>query len=410
MASLRPAAWTWPQVLLAGLTLAVLVGVVVALSTSVAAFGVYNPAWDGASDLDALAEETGAESRIALNTTAYDDVDPNRTIAVILAPDTSYSEPQQARLREFVADGGTLVIAEDVGPVGNELAAAVGADTRFDGRPVRDDRHYYRSPAFPTATNVTDAPETEGVEQVTLNHGTTLHANETDENTTVLVRTSSFAYLDTNRNAQLDDEESLASRPVVVREHVGNGTVIAISDPSLFINAMLERPGNRQFARNLFAAHEQVLLDQSGHGQQPPLSVALLTLRETPPMQVLLGLGGIGTVLVWSRRPGSVRRLSTLWVANSSIARWRTGSRRLHRVWNRLRRVDHADIARETGDAETVGATELIADPVDGHIDADALAAYLRQEHPEWDDRRIQRVITGVLARRREVADDDRSG
>jgi hypothetical protein len=175
---------------------------------------------------------------------------------------------------------------------------------------------------------------------------------------------------------------------------------------------MLEQPGNRQFARNLFAAHERVLLDQSGHGQQPPLSVALLTLRETPPLQVLLGLVGIGTVFVWSRRPGPVRRLSTLWAANSSIARWRTGSRRLHRVWNRLRRADHADIARETtsSDAETVGETELFADPADGHIDGDALAAYLQQEHPEWDDQRIQRVIPGVLARRREEADDDRSG
>lgn len=133
MAPLRSRDWIWPQVLLAGVTLAVLVGIVVALSTSAAAFGVYNPGWEGASDLANLAEETGADTQIALDATAYENVgsdsasgvDADRTIAVVLSPDEPYSEPDRARLRGFVADGGTLVVAEDVGPVGNGLLAAV---------------------------------------------------------------------------------------------------------------------------------------------------------------------------------------------------------------------------------------------------------------------------------------------
>lgn len=372
MSTILPDEWSWPQLLLWGLALAVLVGIVIALSTSTAAFGAYNPGWDGASGLSDLADDADTDTRIALNTTVYARATPNRTIAVILSPDDPYGETDRARLRAFVADGGTLVVAEDVGPVGNTLLAAVGAETRFDGRPVRDERHHYRSPAFPTATNVSDAPETEGVEQVTLNHGTTLRTDASDNDTRVLVRTSGFAYLDANRNEQLDDAESLAPRPVVVSERIGNGTVIAISDPSLFINAMLDRPGNRRLVRNLFGTHERAVLDYSGHGEQPPLSVALLALRGSLPLQAVLGALGIGTVLVWSRRPEQLRRPV---------------------VWLRKRRANGPAGERD-----------------DGLVDVDTLAAYLRREHPDWDERRVRRVITGVLARRRERGDDDRSG
>jgi hypothetical protein len=107
---------------------------------------------------------------------------------------------------------------------------------------------------------------------------------------------------------------------------------------------MLERPGNRQFVRNLAAdapatsnstgngtvattgvtgdegpaldgvvtatptptptstAGERVLLDYSHAGGQPPLAVALLILRDVPLLQALLGGAGIGAVLAWAGR------------------------------------------------------------------------------------------------------------
>jgi hypothetical protein len=384
MDAFRPTEWTWPQRLLVGLALAVTLGAVFALSTSAAAFGVYNPAWDGASGLTDLADETDADAQIAVNTTAYERARPNETVAVILSPNERYSATDRRRVYRFVDAGGTLVVAEDVGPVGNSLLAALGADTRFDGQPVRDERNYYRSPAFPTASNVSDAPETEGVKQLTLNHGTALRANPAAEDTDVLVRTSPYAYLDANRNEQLDDDETLAPRPVVVRERVGNGTVIVVSDPSVFINAMLERPGNRRFARNLLDAHDRVLLDYSRHGQQPPLSMALLALRGTPLLQGLVGLLGVGAVLAWSRRPEQVRQL-------------------LDRTRRQVAAIAGTDRTSER-------STRSPIDVETGHLDPDALATYLRRQHPDWDERRVQRVITGVLARRREGGDDDRSG
>lgn len=361
-----------PRAVLAALTVAVVLAVVVAASTTSAAFGVYNAAWDGAAGLDDVAGEAGVDARVVLDADAYptDPATANGTVAVVLAPESAYAPAEVDRLDRFVAAGGTLVVAEDFGAGGNDLLAALGTATRFDGRLVRDEREPYRSPAMPLATGVADAPLTRGVDRLTLNHGTVLRVpngsatggrtdagtgNASDDATApvrVLVRTSPYAYLDGDRDGELDDDESLAARPVVAVERVGDGRVVAVSDPSLFINAMLERPGNRQFVRNLAAdapvtdngtgtgtgtgsgaatgatsdegpardgvvtasptptptstAGERVLLDYSHAGGQPPLAVALLVVRDAPLLQALLGGAGIGAVIAWAGR-GALR-------------------------------------------------------------------------------------------------------
>ena len=52
-----------------------------------------------------------------------------------------------------------------------------------------------------------------------------------------------------------------------------------MSDPSIAINAMLEREGNRAFVRSLFGGHESVILDYSHATGFPPLALAVLLLR-----------------------------------------------------------------------------------------------------------------------------------
>ncbi|SFK65091.1 protein of unknown function [Halogranum rubrum] len=295
----------YPRLLLVSLIGVVALAIIVAASTSTAAFGVYNSAWDGASGLQAEADAVGTESEIALNTTAYETADANRTVAVVLSPETRYNATDTQRVQQFVESGGTLVVAEDYGTHSNDLLATVGASASVTGQPLRDERNSYRSPAMPIATNVTNDSLTANVSQLTINHGTVVEPNGAD----VLVRSSEFSYLDANRNEQLDDSESLQQYPVVTTESVGDGRVVVVSDPSLFINAMLERPGNQQFTQNLFGAHERVLLDYSHAGKQPPLAVGLLTVRESPLLQVLLGALGLGAIIVWLRPPQRVRHL-----------------------------------------------------------------------------------------------------
>lgn len=341
----------YPQALLAGVGVVVLVAVLIAASTSTAAFGVYNPAWDGAGQLTDVAESNGAEASVTLNASEYGTVEPDQTVAVVLSPERSYGRDAEP-LREFVDDGGTLVVAEDFGPHGNELLESVGASARFDGRLVRDEQNHGRSPALPVATNVTAAETTAnltgGVEQLTLNYGTVVRPN----NATVLVGTSEIAYLDENRNGTVDDGERLDSYPVVTIEAVGDGRVIAISDPSIFINVMLERPGNRQFAENLLA-RETVLLDYSHAGSQPPLTVTLLQVRNTPVLQ-----GGVVAL---------------------AVAAILGGRRFLNRP--------APDATRYTPDPERI-------------------ATYLEQERG-WDADRVERVTTTVWGRPAERDDNE---
>lgn len=358
-----PGDWSYPQLLLGSLLLTVIVTGLVAASTSSTAFGAYNPAWDGAAELREEAEAVDSEMTMARNTTAYAEADANGTIAVVLAPDRSYDERDVSRIRSFLDDGGTLVVAEDYRRPGNALLADIDTESRIDGAPLRDEREYYRAPALPVATNVTESNATAGVDQLTLNHGSVVRTNASDENVTVLVRSSEFAYRDVNGNEELDDSESMERYPVVVRERVGDGTVYVVSDPSVFINAMLDRPDNRQFARNLFGAHERVLLDLSHQSNQPPLAMGLLVLRDTPVLQALLGLLGVVAVLGFPN-------------LRDGLSRWRERRGR---------------------------------DPFDdaGHVDPEVLTAYLERTHPDWDERRVRRVMTGIFDRHHDEEDDD---
>lgn len=349
----------YPRALLSVLAMVVLVGIVIAASTSGTAFGVYNARWDGASELRRTAEGTGADATLLRNASRYRTLDASGSVALILSPDSSYSQSQRAALRRFVREGGTLVVAEDVGPHGNHLLRAVGAIARFDGGLLRDEQHNFRTPAMPVATNVPgEGPLTENVSQLTLNRGTVVEPG----NATVLVRSSGFAYVDRNDDGAPDDSETLRRWPVVTVESVGDGRVVAVADPSLFINVMLDQPANRRFARTLFGSGQRVYLDYSHTADIPVLQAVLLTVRRTPVLQVFAGLGALAVLAAGQRGV-------------------------LAGAWQRIRTEARSE--RQPGPA--------VASPAD-------LAAYLRERHPDWDDERVRRVAGAAMA------DDDSPG
>lgn len=295
----------YPQMLLIGMVLVTLTALVVAASTSTAAFGIFNPGWDGAAELTTLAEEAETEPMIVRNVSAYRTADPNGTVALVLSPAEAYRDGEVRAMRSFVVAGGTLVVAEDFGPHSNLILDQLGADARVDGRLLLDERSYYRAPSLLTAGNVTNHPLTAGVEQLTFNHGTAVVPGDAS----VLIRTSPFAYLDTNRNNQLDQDEALGSYPVVTVESIEQGRLVVVGDPSIVINAMIERPGNRAFVHNVLASHDRVMLDYSHARTLPPLAVALLVINEEPAIQLVLGLGGL-LVLGWiAMDPAVIDRL-----------------------------------------------------------------------------------------------------
>lgn len=318
-----------PRLLLWGLTVALAVTLVVAGTTSTAAFGAYNPGWEGTGEARRLAEGGGASVTVAEDAAAYERLAPRESVAVVLAPDRRYDDADVDRLRSYVASGGTLVVAGDVGPTTNALLADLGAASRLDGRPLRDAARNYRSAALPVATvvpaNRADAsagsPDGEPAlatlpeagTNVTLNHGTAVRPGP---QATTVIETSPYAYLDGNEDGELDGAERPGPRAVGVVEPLGDGRVVVLGDPSVFIDVMLDRPGNAATVRGLTSAAtgppgsdggataDSVLFDASHTTAPPPAIRARDALRGSPLAQVLVGGGLVAlTGLLARRRP-----------------------------------------------------------------------------------------------------------
>ena len=344
----------WPRVLLLALAGTLFVSVVFFASTSSAAFDPFHSGWDGTSEFrQQLSDEQGMTVTYPTDTTHYDEVEADGTVAFVIAPDKSYDEADADRVRRFVEAGGTLVVLENFEPAGNQLLADVGATASVDGRLVRDELHHDRAPTMPVVTGVENHTATTGVEQLTLNYGSVVEPG----NATVLVRTSEFAYLLESEEAELEDDTELAAYPVATAEAVGDGTVVVVSDPSIVTNVMLERPDNAAFLAGLYAGTEQVLVDRSHTASPPPLTQAVLVFRGSSLLQVVVGMFGVVAVALLADR--------------------------------RLRPARHLSRALATGRGEQPASEH----PPSALSDAERLA-YLRQRYPEWEEDRLQRVIT----------------
>ncbi|WP_247009729.1 DUF4350 domain-containing protein [Halorientalis litorea] len=334
------------------------VTLVYAASTSGAAFSAYNAGWDGGSELRSQADALDRDLTVARDTQAYDAVPASGTVAFVLAPSGNYTGDDVAAIRSFVGAGGTLLVADDASSptAGNRLLAALGVSPRFENATLRDERYNYRSPAMPVAREVADRPLTDGMDELTLNYGTAVRP----ANASVLVSSSGYAYLDRNGNGSVDSNETLGEYPVAVSETLGDGRVVAVSDPSVFINTMLERPGNERFLRNLVAGHQRVVIDTSHAETLPPLVAGLLTLRTSPLLQVTVGGVALLLLVAWGRSPAG-------WVS-------------------RLR----ANLLEDEG----------VPDGTLAEASATDLAAHLRDRHPDWDEERVQRVVEAAMVER----------
>lgn len=327
------------------LTLAVLVALSLlgAGATSSASFGAFNPSWDGATALREEASTMDVRSEIIGDTSELGEFEADGTLVVILSPDRAYSADEVARLSDFLDAGGTVLVAEDYGGNTNPLLSRLGASARINGTPLRDGRNNFRSAAFPVANSVSNHSLVDNVSGLTLNHGTVVRP----DGATVLINSSSFSYLDGNGNEELDADESIRPYPVATVEPVGGGRVIVVSDPSVFINAMIERRGNAAFLDRVISGHERVVIDASHTADIPVLVRLTMILQESAAVQFLVGLAGLALVVAASR--------------------WRI-------------------VAARIEDRFGSGSNEPV------RLSAGEIESAIEARHPDWDPARVRRV------------------
>ncbi|ARS91776.1 hypothetical protein B1756_09565 [Natrarchaeobaculum aegyptiacum] len=371
----------WTRLLTYGLAGAVLITLLVGATTSTVAFGLFNPAWDGATDLRGqLDSAPGAEPVVVRETGSYGDHSPTETTAFVVAPEEPYDRAAMDDVAAFVEAGGTLVVMDD-GTAGNRLLEGVGADARFDGRVVRDEREYDQGPQMPVVTAVADDALVATVDEVTLNRGTAIetgddegsaewNASGTDDEATVLLGTSEYASLSPTGSDREPASVAPPSGPypVATVESVGDGRVVAVGDPSIAINVMVDRSDNEAFLHAL-AGDGTVLFDRSHGGDLPPLSSAALTIRESPSLQALVGFGAIFGVVAATSRRG--RRVVT---------------------GVRSRCLTLVAILAATTASDTRPSSASAGDDR-SRLSPAAQARYLRSNHPEWDEELIEGTI-----------------
>ncbi len=261
----------------------------VAFYPSVQSFMAGNLYWNGVSGF------AGRFNASVSSAPTQKGIDPADHV-IIVVPYTPYDDIDLGQIVDFVNGGGTLVVMDDFG-YGNQVVRALGLTMEFAGTPLLDPYINYLNQFFPVITDFAPGLKSAGVSEVVLNHATALSFTVNDTSPyEILARSSDMSFKDANGNGIWDKGEPRGPFPVAARTSVGNGTVIAVSDPSILINSMAGMRDNENFAAQLVSGsgrQVQVTLDTS-HLPKSPLDSAKdiwAAVRErllTPSIQVLL--------------------------------------------------------------------------------------------------------------------------
>lgn len=241
--------------------------------TTNADFSVYNPGWNGCSDLAVktnqmdkftqnLKLENGESMQVTQKGLTSYSLSANDTSLVILGPKQRFTESESDYVHDFMKKGGIVVLSDDFGRA-NTLLDDLNTSSRFIGEPVLD-LSFEKKPDFGVAFNVRDSEITQNVSYVLLNKPTGIVP---DKNSTSYMNTSEASWVDRNNNGVHDPGESRRNIPLLTMEDYGEGELILVSDPSIFINSMRDELDNIILTNNILnyttAGRENVVFDES---------------------------------------------------------------------------------------------------------------------------------------------------
>lgn len=203
----------------------------IAFYPSIGDFLPGNPYWNG---LSALKERF---KPITLSQTeeieGYDAL--NHTL-MIIGPDEPFTPKEVEAIENFLSLGGLLIVADDFGSA-NTLLSGLNLPIRVNGGLMLDPLYKWKALNLPRITDFRD--EYEGL-SVDMNNPSIL---EIGDGARPLARSSYYSFIDENLNGVYDEGEPVGPFPVMAEFRFGEGRVIALSDPSIFINAMFDRGG-----------------------------------------------------------------------------------------------------------------------------------------------------------------------
>ncbi len=330
-------------------------------------FSVYNTRWNGASGLGSEVGNAG-DVALAFSWQGTDeglqmvhhsflafDVDPARSSIVILGPDRSPSAAEIAWLKDFLEQGGRLLLADDFGK-GQEFLSGLGIGTEIMGRRLLD-LAYLKRPEFIVARDFEDHATTLGLNEVVLNHASAIDVGPGGR---VLARTTRSSWLDIIEDGLPSLAEPLGPWPWLVEERLGAGTILILGDPSALTNGNSGLANNalfiRQLAAWLAADGRTVLIDES-HRQYPdPVRLRASLVGDVSPVAQAVGASA-ALLFVAAYATGLLERFGQLLAGRSKaiIARLFPG--------------------------EKTPTPDLLARAI--------------ERHPDWDETVLRRILVG---------------
>ncbi len=245
------------------------------LLVSDADFSIYNTGWNGTSELAVRTEQRGSftpnielagegSTEVTQRELTEYDVDPNQTSIMIIGPEQDFTEEEKEYVDNFLEQGGRLVLADNFGSA-NTLLEGLDTNSSFHSEPLLD-MAFDKEPHFGIAYDVKEHDLTENVSHILLNNPTAVNKGE---EAVSLLNSSRASWLDEGQTEEPEDmdRKDYDQYPLVTVEEYGEGELVLISDPSIFINHMNDRMDNDVFIENMLdylsEDRENIIFDES---------------------------------------------------------------------------------------------------------------------------------------------------
>jgi hypothetical protein len=261
---------------------------------------VYSGHWDDLSELRNMATGLGLSSRALLSgPRALSDAHPASSVLVIMGVERAYSPEELGAIEAFARAGGNVLVADDFGHGGELMEALSGNWVGLQKECLRD-LWFSKNPDF---VKVRVRPNSSlGIPAVDLmlNRPSALRMDPAYvrsnaryvTNPEVLANASVHSWLDVNRDLVRDADEEESPYPVAAFFTMASGArVFMASDPGLFVNDMMDRACNREFALSVLMSlgrnRSTIIFDESRHAAEGAAAGA-----GSAAMRVAAGLSG----------------------------------------------------------------------------------------------------------------------
>ena len=210
---------------------------------SLQAFMASNTMWNGINRFSKEFNVQNVDSVAALPAAPQQDV-------LIAVPYVPYTSDELAQMKQFVENGGKLIMLDDFG-YGNSFLEYADIPARFDNTPLLDPLFNYKNEYFPRILDFNTDVTASGIKMIAFNHGTTLSGVSQSQ---ALAWSSSMSFLDTNQNGNLDPGEAEGPFVVAASYTLGSGTLDLVADSSLIMNAAPGTNDNNAFVNYLMTS------------------------------------------------------------------------------------------------------------------------------------------------------------